>query len=122
MTSDAAQLSRRERQIMEIVYEHGRATAAEVRDHIADPPSYSAVRAILRILEDKGHKDDRDEGIGSAEEDRSRGLGQHQEFQWYGSQQQPVKGPPSFLKCYGYRQHGGSSKDDGNNNHPRKHD
>jgi predicted transcriptional regulator len=55
MTSDATQLSRRERQIMEIVYEHGRATAAEVRAHMADPPSYSAVRAMLRILEEKGH-------------------------------------------------------------------
>ena len=55
MTSDAAQLSRRERQIMEIVYELGRATAAEVRAHMPDPPSYSAVRAQLRILEDKGH-------------------------------------------------------------------
>ncbi len=55
MTSDAAQLSRRERQIMEIVYELGRATAVEVREHLPDPPSYSAVRAMLRILEDKGH-------------------------------------------------------------------
>jgi len=55
MTSDAAQLSRRERQIMEIVYELGRATAADVRGHMPDPPSYSAVRAMLRILEDKGH-------------------------------------------------------------------
>ena len=55
MTSDAVQLSRRERQIMEIVYELGRATAAEVRAHLPDPPSYSAVRAMLRILEDKGH-------------------------------------------------------------------
>ena len=55
MTTDAAQLSRRERQIMEIVYERGRATAAEVRAHMPDPPSYSAVRAMLRILEDKGH-------------------------------------------------------------------
>ena len=55
MTSDAAQLSRRERQIMEIVYELGRATAADVRERMPDPPSYSAVRAMLRILEDKGH-------------------------------------------------------------------
>ena len=55
MTSDAAHLSRRERQIMEIVYELGRVTAAEVREHLPNPPSYSAVRAMLRILEDKGH-------------------------------------------------------------------
>ena len=48
-------LSRRKRQIMEVVYELGRATAADVREHMPDPPSYSAVRAMLRILEDKGH-------------------------------------------------------------------
>ncbi len=53
MTSDAAQLSRRERQIMEIVYELDRATAADVRANMPDPPSYSAVRAMLRILEEK---------------------------------------------------------------------
>jgi len=40
---------------MEIVYELGRATAADVRANLPDPPSYSAVRALLRILEDKGH-------------------------------------------------------------------
>jgi len=62
MTSDAAQLSRRERQIMEIVWERGRATAAEVRAHMPDPPSYSAVRAQLRILEDKGHLRHEQEG------------------------------------------------------------
>jgi len=48
-------LSRRETQIMEIVYQHGRATAADVLERLPDPPSYSAVRAILRVLEDKGH-------------------------------------------------------------------
>jgi len=45
----------RERQIMEAVYRLGRATVSEVLDHLEDPPSYSAVRAMLRILEDKGH-------------------------------------------------------------------
>jgi predicted transcriptional regulator len=40
---------------MGIVYEIGRATAADVRERMPDPPSYSAVRAMLRILEDKGH-------------------------------------------------------------------
>lgn len=55
MTSDVNQLSRRERQIMEIVYERGEATAAEVREGMTDPPSYSAVRTMLRILEQKGH-------------------------------------------------------------------
>ena len=48
-------LSRRERQIIDIPYSQGRATAAEVQAALPDPPSYSAVRAMLRILEDKGH-------------------------------------------------------------------
>lgn len=48
-------LSRRERQILDILYAKGSATAAEVREALPDPPSYSAVRALLRILEEKGH-------------------------------------------------------------------
>jgi predicted transcriptional regulator len=48
-------LSRRERQIMDIIYARGQATAAEVTAALPDPPSYSAVRALLRILEEKGH-------------------------------------------------------------------
>ena len=48
-------LSRRERQIMDILYRTGKATAAEVREAMPDAPSYSAVRAMLRILEEKGH-------------------------------------------------------------------
>lgn len=52
---NASQLSRRERQIMDVLYSRGRATVAEVMDDLADPPSYSAVRATLRILEEKGH-------------------------------------------------------------------
>lgn len=48
-------LSRRERQIIDILYAHGRATAAEVQAALPEPPSYSAVRAMLRILEEKGH-------------------------------------------------------------------
>ena len=48
-------LSRRERQIMDIVYRDARVTAAEVLDRMPDAPSYSAVRAMLRILETKGH-------------------------------------------------------------------
>ena len=47
-------LSRREREIMDIVFGTGSATASEVRDRMPDPPSYSAVRATLRILEQKG--------------------------------------------------------------------
>lgn len=49
-----AELGRRERQIMEIIYRRGRATAAEVHTALVDPPSYSAVRGMLRYLEDKG--------------------------------------------------------------------
>ncbi|MES2465365.1 MAG: BlaI/MecI/CopY family transcriptional regulator [Armatimonadota bacterium] len=48
-------LSRRERQIMEILFREGRASAAEVQAALPDPPGYSAVRALLRILEEKGH-------------------------------------------------------------------
>lgn len=48
-------LSRRERQIMDVLFHHEKATAAEVRAGMPDPPSYSAVRTQLRILEDKGH-------------------------------------------------------------------
>lgn len=48
-------LSRRERQVMEIVYASGRVTVNDVRDRMPDPPSYSAVRTTLRILEEKGH-------------------------------------------------------------------
>lgn len=52
---DPRQLSRRERQIMNAIYRLGRATAQEVRNDMPEPPSYSAVRALLRVLEDKGH-------------------------------------------------------------------
>ncbi|HWZ33231.1 MAG TPA: BlaI/MecI/CopY family transcriptional regulator [Bryobacteraceae bacterium] len=48
-------LSRRERQILDILYERGRATAAEIQAALPDPPSYSAIRALIRVLEDKGH-------------------------------------------------------------------
>jgi BlaI family penicillinase repressor len=48
-------LSRRERQILDILYQRGQATAAEVQVALHEPPSYSAVRALLRILEEKGH-------------------------------------------------------------------
>jgi predicted transcriptional regulator len=49
------ELSRRERQIMDILYRRGRATVGEVLEELPDPPSYSAVRALLRVLEEKGH-------------------------------------------------------------------
>jgi predicted transcriptional regulator len=51
----AGGLSRRERQIMDVIYARRQATAAQVREGIDDPPGYSAVRALLRILEQKGH-------------------------------------------------------------------
>ncbi len=60
--SGPAELSRRERQIMDIVYRRGEATAAEILAELADPPSYSAVRALLRVLETKGHLDHREDG------------------------------------------------------------
>src|SRR5437763_13409644 len=48
-------LSRRERQIMDILYSRGRASASDILEALPDPPSYSAVRAKLRVLEEKGH-------------------------------------------------------------------
>src|SRR4051794_21484470 len=54
-------LSRREREMMDIIFRDGKASASEVMERMADPPSYSAVRATLRVLEQKGflrHEDD----------------------------------------------------------------
>jgi predicted transcriptional regulator len=48
-------LSKRERQILDILYRNSKATALDVQEQLADSPSYSAVRALLRILEEKGH-------------------------------------------------------------------
>jgi BlaI family transcriptional regulator, penicillinase repressor len=56
-------LSRRERQIMEILFQRGKASASEVREAMDDAPSYSAVRAMLRVLEDKGHVRHQEEGL-----------------------------------------------------------
>ena len=50
-----ADLSRRERQIMDVLFALGQATVSDVLERIPDPPSYSAVRATMRVLEDKGH-------------------------------------------------------------------
>lgn len=76
-------LSRRERQLMDIVYRLGQGTAAEIRDQMTDPPSYSAVRALLRILETKGHLRHQQDGaryvflpIVPAEDARLGALGQ----------------------------------------------
>jgi len=55
-------LSRRERQIMDIIYRRGNASVTEVLNDLLDPPSYSAVRALLSILENKGHLKHKREG------------------------------------------------------------
>jgi predicted transcriptional regulator len=55
MSPELQGLSRRERQIMDVLYAMGAATVGEVLERIPDPPSYSAVRATMRTLEDKGH-------------------------------------------------------------------
>lgn len=60
--SERLEFSRRERQIMDAIYARGEATAAEVREAIPNPPSYSAVRATLRILVQKGHLAHRQDG------------------------------------------------------------
>ncbi len=59
---DSSRWSGREREIMDIVYERGEATVAEVRDEMTDAPGYSAVRALMRILEEKGHLQHRKQG------------------------------------------------------------
>ena len=56
-------LSKRERQIMDVLYRLERASAADVQAGMPDPPSYSAVRTLLRILEDKGHVRHEQDGV-----------------------------------------------------------
>ncbi len=67
MVSNATQsesgLSRRERQMMDILFSLGRASGQEIRDRLPDEPSYSAVRTILRVLERKGHIRHVEEGL-----------------------------------------------------------
>jgi|SRR5687768_3846423 len=58
-----AALSRRERQIMDILFRQGRATAADVMAELPDEPSYSTVRTQLRVLEQKGHVRHEDDGV-----------------------------------------------------------
>ena len=55
-------LTRRERQIMDVLYRRGRATAAEVMEDLTGEPNYSTVRTQLRVLEDKGHVRHEEEG------------------------------------------------------------
>jgi predicted transcriptional regulator len=61
--SAPAGLSRRERQIMDILYQRGKASASDVREAMEDAPGYSAVRAMLRVLEEKGHVKHQAEGL-----------------------------------------------------------
>ena len=56
-------LSRRERQIMDILYQRGKSSASEVLEAMPDAPGYSAVRAMLRVLEEKGHVKHQAEGL-----------------------------------------------------------
>jgi predicted transcriptional regulator len=56
-------LSRREREVLDILFRRGQATAAEVMADIQDPPTYSSVRSILAILVEKGHVVHREEGL-----------------------------------------------------------
>ena len=59
----ASALSRRERQIMDILYRQGRATAGEVMEALSGTPSYSTVRTQLRVLEEKGHVRHEEQGL-----------------------------------------------------------
>lgn len=55
-------LSRRERQIMDVVYNNGEATVAHVHKQMPDPPSYTTVRTLMRLLEEKGHLKHKQDG------------------------------------------------------------
>ncbi|MCB9881512.1 MAG: BlaI/MecI/CopY family transcriptional regulator [Planctomycetes bacterium] len=61
--ANEAPLSRREREILDLVFERGEATAVQVRERMNDPPSYSAVRGLIRVLEEKGHLTHRRDGV-----------------------------------------------------------
>jgi predicted transcriptional regulator len=61
MTAPA--VSRREREILDILYRQGKASASEVKDAMKDPPTYSGVRGMLRVLEEKGHIKHESEGL-----------------------------------------------------------
>ncbi|MEO8295398.1 MAG: BlaI/MecI/CopY family transcriptional regulator [Gemmatimonadota bacterium] len=63
MAAPSSGLGRRERQLVETVYRLGRATVAQVRAELPDPPSYSAVRGMLNLLEDKGHLRHEQDGL-----------------------------------------------------------
>jgi predicted transcriptional regulator len=56
-------LSRRERQVMNIIYARGHATAVEIHEALPDPPTFSATRAVIRTLEEKGHISHQEQGL-----------------------------------------------------------
>src|SRR3954464_6752062 len=58
-----SELGRRERQIMDVVFRLGKASVAEVLQELPDPPSYSAVRGMMRLLEEKGHLHHEQDGL-----------------------------------------------------------
>jgi BlaI family penicillinase repressor len=60
--TDASQLSKRERQIMDVIFAHGEATISQVLAEVPDPPMRGALRTLLRIMEEKGHLSRRQEG------------------------------------------------------------
>ncbi|MCJ7627160.1 MAG: BlaI/MecI/CopY family transcriptional regulator [Longimicrobiales bacterium] len=62
MNETKATLSRREREVMDVLYRLGEATVAEVMEELVNPPTYSAVRSTLRILDEKGHIAHREDG------------------------------------------------------------
>ena len=62
MTDTSQPLSRREREVMDVLYRRGEATVAEVMEDLKEPPTYSAVRSILRVLKEKGHITHRPDG------------------------------------------------------------
>ena len=62
MAGSAPTLSRREREVLDILYRRGEATVAEVMEELHGQPTYSAVRSVLRILEEKGHISHREDG------------------------------------------------------------
>ncbi len=72
-------LSRREREVMDILHRRGEATVSEVMEDLVEPPTYSAVRSILRVLEGKGHISHREDGpryvyVPAVARDRARGA------------------------------------------------
>jgi BlaI family penicillinase repressor len=62
MSATKTTLSRREREVMDVLYRRGQATVAEVMEDMEHPPTYSAVRSTLRILKHKGHVVHREDG------------------------------------------------------------